>query len=309
MRYRELRVKEPILFIIFNRPEKTQAVFNVIRQVKPQRLYISSDGFRANIKGDEEKVLKTRDIVKNVDWECEVKTLFHERNLGCKLAVISAINWFFKNEEKGIILEDDCLPHVDFFKFCEELLNYYEKDQRIWVITGNNFQDGKIRGESSYYFSQYNHCWGWASWHRVWEKYDKDISFWPDFKKSIQWSMRGLIERKYWEEVFDKVYNNIINTWDYQLTAALFYYNGLSIVPNVNLVSNIGYGLDATHTTNSNDRHANLPIFGMDNIKHPKEVIINSEADFYTFYKHIIPQTLWIKLLTEFNFLRKFKVL
>jgi GT2 family glycosyltransferase len=160
-----------ILILLFNRPETTIRVFDKISQIKPQRLYIASDGPRKNFDGEKEKVKKVREIATRVDWPCEVKTLFRNENLGCKKGVSSAITWFFEQEEQGIILEDDCVPNLDFFTFCESLLDRYAEDERVSVITGNNFQNNKWRGDASYYFSKYNHCWGWASWRRSWKDY------------------------------------------------------------------------------------------------------------------------------------------
>ncbi|WP_298611622.1 glycosyltransferase family 2 protein [uncultured Thermosynechococcus sp.] len=259
-----------------------------IRQARPPRLYVAADGPRANREGEVEKVKKVREIATQVDWPCEVKTLFREKNLGCKVAVSSAISWFFEHEEQGIILEDDCLPHPDFFRFCEELLSYYADDDRVWVITGNNFQDGQVRGDGSYYFSKYSHCWGWASWRRAWEKFEVDISFWPEWKKSTDWQKKipDFIERKYWEKMFDQVYLGDPSIWDYQWTATVWYYGGITATPNVNLVSNIGFGSDATHTLSVDHPHANLSVFPLGDIQHPKEVAINVEGDRYTFNEH-----------------------
>lgn len=278
----------PILFLVFNRPHTTQRVFEAIRQARPPRLYVAADGPRANREGEVEKVKQVRKIVTQVDWPCEVKILFREKNLGCKTAVSSAISWFFEHEERGIILEDDCLPHLDFFRFCEELLEYYADDNRVWVITGNNFQDAQVRGNGSYYFSKYSHCWGWASWRRAWEKYEVGISFWPEWKKSTDWQKKipDPVERRYWERPFDWVYQGKIDTWDYQWTATVWYYGGLTAIPNVNLVSNIGFGSDATHTLSINHPHANLPVFPIGDVHHPKEVAVDVEADRYTFDEH-----------------------
>ncbi|MCS7029576.1 MAG: glycosyltransferase family 2 protein [Bacteroidia bacterium] len=278
----------PVLFLVFNRPHTTQQVFDAIRQAQPPRLYVAADGPRSEREGEAEKVTQVRKIATQVDWPCEVKTLFREKNLGCKMAVSSAITWFFEHEKQGIILEDDCLPHPDFFRFCEELLDYYSNDERVWVITGNNFQDGQHRGDTSYYFSKYNHCWGWATWRRAWEKYQVDMSFWPHWKKSLDWQRKtpDPIERKYWEQIFDQVYQGKINTWDYQWTACVWYHWGLTATPNVNLVSNIGFGADANHTSSTDNIHANMPVFPLGKIKHPKEVTINVDSDRYTFYEH-----------------------
>ena len=150
-----------VLFLIFNRLDTTKQVFEAIRQAKPPRLYIAADGARSSREGEAEKVQAVREyIIQNIDWECEVKTLFREQNLGCKYAVSGAIDWFFENEEMGIILEDDCLPSQSFFWFCEELLERYKDDMRVWHIGGSNFQNGIKRGDGDYYFSKYNTFFG-----------------------------------------------------------------------------------------------------------------------------------------------------
>ena len=200
-------VHTAVLFLVFNRPETTKQVFEAIRQAKPPRLYVAADGAREGKPGESERVEQVRQIATEVDWPCEVKTLFRDKNLGCKQAVSSAIDWFFDNEEQGIILEDDCLPHPDFFTFCETLLKRYATDERVWVITGDNFQDGQKRGDGSYYFSRYNHVWGWASWRRAWSKRDMSIKFWPKWKVSPEWKacVPDKIERKYWSKIFEHI--------------------------------------------------------------------------------------------------------
>jgi len=277
-----------ILLIIFNRPETTNKVFEKIKSVKPSRFYIASDGPRNRHQADIEKVRKAREIINKVDWPCEIKTLFRDKNLGCKKGVSSAITWFFKNEEKGIILEDDCVPNLDFFSFCENILNTYVEDNRISVITGDNFQDGKWRGDGSYYFSKYNHCWGWASWKRAWINYQGDINFWPEWKNSIAWKkfMPDKVERKYWQKIFDKVYEGKIDSWAYPWLASTWFKGGLTVTPNVNLVSNIGFGEDATHTLSTNNKNSNMKTFSLKNLKHTNVIKQNIEADNWTFNHH-----------------------
>jgi hypothetical protein len=273
-----------VLFLVFNRPDVTQRVFEAIREAKPTRLYIAADGARKDKNGEAEKVNKVREIVKSVDWVCEVKTLFRDENLGCKKAVSGAIDWFFEHEEQGIILEDDCLPHQDFFTFCTTLLDKYADNNDVWVITGNNFQDGNWRGDSSYYFSIYNHVWGWASWRRAWKMRDMEINFWPDWKKRSSWQMfwNDKVARTYWEKIFDLMYQRKIDTWDYPWTASIWYHGGLTVIPNVNLVSNIGFGKDSTHTRFKSP-YAELKTDTLTNLKHPRLVIQDNEADRYTF--------------------------
>jgi len=278
-------LKTPVLLIVFNRPDATKLVFEAIRQARPPRLYVAADGPRVNKHGEAERCQEVRRIATSVDWPCEVKTLFRESNLGCKAAVSKAITWFFEHEYAGIILEDDCLPHQDFFGFCEALLNRYADDERVLVITGNNFQDGRQRGKASYYFSKYNHIWGWATWRRAWRFYDIDMSFWDKFELSDEWIRLtpDPVERRYWSKVFAQVLAGDIDTWDYQWTASVWRIGGLTATPNVNLVSNIGFGVDATHTTTANSPLANLPTCSLGPISHPDEVLQDVEADRYVF--------------------------
>jgi hypothetical protein len=273
-----------VLFLVFNRPDTTKQVFEAIRQAKPPRLYVAADGPRANRGGETEMAAQVRAIATAVDWPCDVKTLFRDINLGCKKAVSSGIDWFFENEEQGIILEDDCLPCPDFFTFCETLLNRYSNDERVWVVTGDNFQDGRLRGSGSYYFSRYNHVWGWASWRRAWAKRDMQIKFWPEWKKSPEWRvwLPDKVERSYWSNIFDRMYRNEIDTWDYPWTASVWFYGGLTATPNINLVSNIGFGPDATHTT-GDSLMASMTTGRIENIVNPDSLIRCIEADRYVF--------------------------
>jgi hypothetical protein len=161
--------------MIFRRPDFTSRVFEQIRNVRPARLYIAADGPRSGREGEQQLCIETRAIIEQIDWDCELKTLFREKNLGCKMAISSAIDWFFEQEEEGIILEDDCLPNQSFFRFCDTMLEKYRNDDRIRHISGCNLQHGKKWGTASYYFSNLTHAWGWANWRRVWKDYDRDL--------------------------------------------------------------------------------------------------------------------------------------
>jgi len=273
------------LFLVFNRPDTTAQVFEEIRKAEPPRLYIAADGPRANREGEAEKVAKVRKIVTEVDWPCEVKTLFREENLGCKQAVSGGIDWFFEHEEQGIILEDDCLPHQDFFYFCDELLRLYALDDRVSVITGNNFQDGIKRGEASYYFSKYNHIWGWATWRHEWQHYQSELLFWPEWSQTNDWleMIQDPIERNYWSQIFEQMYAGKIDTWDYPWTASIWYNGGLTATPNVNLVSNIGFGPDATHTKSVGSSLIAKSTGAIGILEHPAEIVHDKDADRYVF--------------------------
>ncbi len=272
-----------VLFMIFNRPKTTQVVFEAIRLAKPTRLYIAADGARKNKYGEEELCEQTRQIVKNIDWDCEVETLFQKENLGCGKAVSHAISWFFKHEEMGIILEDDCLPHQSFFKYCEELLEKYKDNDKIGIISGNNFQKDRTMGDSSYYFSDIMNIWGWATWAKNWN----------DFRLNVNELNGNLVlneikkrfpEKKYcdfWMKIYEKMKKYEIDTWDYQFYFSQIAKDRVFIDPNVNLVSNIGFDdKNATHTLNKYSPDANVPVQEMEfPLKHPMEILTNNEAD------------------------------
>jgi len=296
-------LKTAVLFLVFNRLNTTKQVFEAIRQAKPPRLYVAADGPRENKEGEAEKVKAVREyVMDNIDWECEVKTLFRDKNLGCKYAVSSAITWFFENEEMGIILEDDCLPSQSFFWFCEELLKRYKDDMRIWHIGGCNFQKRK-RGDGDYYFSIYNHVWGWASWANRWKKYDAELDNISDsiFLKNIFLDKKAL---KYWKKIFQNMKEKTIDTWDYQWTFCMWYNNGLAILPNKNMISNIGFGQDATHTFGESEQ-MNMPFFDIVLKKHPSEVVQNKDADDFTFKQNFSPKPFFIRVVNKIKRLLK----
>lgn len=287
-----------ILFLVFNRPDTTKKVFEKIREAKPPRLYVAADGPREERPGEENLCRKVREIATNVDWDCEVKTLFRDENLGCKHAVSSAIGWFFEQEEMGIILEDDCLPNDSFFQFCEELLHKYKDDEQVMTISGNNFQPKK-RTDNSYYFSKYMHCWGWASWSRAWESFNLEMNKWPDLKKDK--FLSTIFDRKkaqkYWENIFDLVNDNKIDSWGYIWQYSIWKDGGVNILPEKNLVTNIGFGPDATHTTSVHSDSSNLETESISfPLSHPGSREINYDADAYTqnhhyetpFYKRVL---------------------
>lgn len=285
----------PVLFIVFNRPEATKRVFNEIRKIKPRKLFVAADGPRENIPGERERVKAVKTFVQNgVDWKCDVKTLFRDKNCGCKLAVSSAIDWFFQNVEEGIILEDDCLPDYSFFEYCRVLLERYRYDDRIMHIGGINLQNGYKRGDGSYYFSRFAHIWGWATWRRAWQSYDLKMSSFPDFiaQNQINNVLIKKSSQKFWLKNFRRVYENDLDTWDYQWIYNIWRQSGLAIIPNFNLVSNIGFGLDATHTKGKNIM-ANRKTEKIESIRHPEFITVNRVADDYycrslTFFYRLI---------------------
>jgi hypothetical protein len=258
----DFRLVTAVAFIIFNRPDATKRVFAEIARARPPQLLVVGDGSRSNREGEAEKVAACRAVIDRVDWPCEVLTNFSEINLGCKVRVSSGLDWVFEQVPEAIILEDDCLPHPTFFRFCQELLERYRDDHRIGMISGSNFQFGYTLNNDSYYFSNMNHIWGWASWRNRWQQdYDVKMECWPkvrDEGRVADWVSDKSVQY-YLIEILNKVFKGDIDTWDYQWYFASRCNGRVSIMPNINLISNIGFGSNATHTTREN-KFANLPI-------------------------------------------------
>ena len=273
----------PVLFCVFNRPELTARVFEAIRELKPKHLLIASDGPRADREGEAIKVAETRKIVSKIDWPCEVKTRYQSENLGCKRAMSSAISWAFEHTEQLIILEDDCLPHLSFFRYCESLLDRYRDNPEVMMISGNNFQNSR-RSDASYYFSRWTHIWGWATWKSAWQHFDVDISTWPDVKRTakLRSIFKDPLQYAYWSRTLDLQHAGKINTWDFPWAYCVWSNGGLSILPEKNLVTNIGFGSDATHTTDPESKLSEIPAVDVGLLFHPLDIKINEEADRYT---------------------------
>ncbi len=283
MEINQNQLKIPILLLIFNRPDLTKKVFDQIRQVRPLHLFIAADGPRPN-HAEKELCTQARSIIDQVDWDCDVRTLFRESNLGCRQAVSEAIDWFFDNVEQGIVLEDDCLPLISFFGFCEALLNFYKNDSRIMMISGNNFQNGQKRGDGSYYFTRYCHIWGWATWKRAWKCYDAEMKTFPQFKstKQIENVFSDSNEQNYWLKRFERAHRGEVDTWDYQWVYSVFANYGLSIMPNSNLVENIGFDSRATHHIEGDKHKDKMLSSEMKELIHPSFVIPQRDAEIYT---------------------------
>lgn len=251
-----MQLNTPILFLVFNRPDTTARVFEAIAKQQPKYLYIAADGPRLNKAGEAYLCEKVREIASNVTWPCEVKTLYRNENLGCKVAVSSAIDWFFSQVEEGIILEDDCLPHEDFFVFCEEMLKKYRHRYDVMHINGflPVFQTNRPR------FSNYISIWGWATWRRAWSLYDVNASYYTSFKYQNQ--LKKIFPTNYYliESFIDEVIKGNYNTWDLQWALGIHVYFGKSILPNKNLVTNIGFEDNSTHTKTSDKNRLSIEV-------------------------------------------------
>ncbi len=284
----------PILFIIFNRPETTQLVFNAIRDVRPERLYVAADGPRTGVPTDQLRCAQARQIIDQVDWPCQLQTLFRENNLNCGIGPSSAMSWFFENETEGIVLEDDCLPSKSFFLFCQVLLERYRSDSRVMHIGGNNFLN-RTPGDDdfSYYFSRSGHIWGWATWRRAWEMFDYEISLYEKLKLEGYFDdfFLNKLEKIYRLRKFDKTVERkgSVDWWDYQWDFARYINSGLAIVPHKNLVRNLGFGEGATHTKDKNGKNSRMEALELDfPLKHPPYVIRDAGRDSQYFQRFIL---------------------
>lgn len=265
------RFSTPILFIIFNRPNTARAVFEEIRKIRPRQLFVAADGPRPFRADDIEKCQQTKDILKGIDWDCELKTFFRESNVGCGLNVAESISWFFSYVDKGIIMEDDIIPHPEFFPFCTQMLERYENDESVSAINGF-YGENLPCTDNSYFFRTDFSGWGWATWKRVWDKFDfflRDYSL-QELKKALH---RNHFCRK---ECFDKIDQYLLtrkgkaDSWDWQFRLYLLKWNSFVLTPNLNMVKCIGYGDDSTHFKGRTaPTHAVHPIFPL---RHPEKV-------------------------------------
>jgi hypothetical protein len=302
-------LKTAVIFLIFNRPEPTTLVFEEIRRAHPPKLLIVADGPRPGRLEDVDLCERTRAVVRNIDWSCEVLTKFSAQNLGCKENVSAGLDWAFDQVEEAIILEDDCLPDPTFFRFCEELLERYRDQPRIAQICGSNYQQGISRTSFSYYFSRHAHIWGWATWRRSWQQNDLAMSTWPQLRDQ-GWLKDYLRDSKaafYWRKLFDdsrKHDRDSLNSWAIPWTFSCWARDRLSVIPVANLVSNIGHSGTGTHTTghgavNRSARRAmSFPL------NHPSAIAADTEADLFTeetfYYGQSLPERLFWALRVPF---------
>lgn len=293
------QLKTPVAIFIFNRPETTERVFTEVARVKPTMLLVVADGPRPGFGGESQRCLAARAIVNRIDWPCEILTNYADTNMGCRLRVSSGLDWVFENVDEAIILEDDCVPNPTFFRFCGELLDIYRNNCRVMHISGDNFQYGRKRGNDSYYFSRYPHVWGWATWRRAWRHYDVNMRLWTSARdKSVYLdSFRTEGERRFWRETWDAVSAGRVDTWDYQWVFACVAHGGMAVMPNLNLVSNIGFGPGSTHTTTAGPG-ASLPTKDLSfPLRHPIIVATDDEADQFTARIFFTRQTRLVRAL------------
>ena len=279
-----MAVKAPVLFLVFNRPEPTRQVFEAIRAYGPTHLYIAADGPRPEKQGEWRLCNDVRSIVKGIDWDCAVQTLFRDENLGCGAAVNGAISWFFDREDRGIILEDDCLPDLTFFTFAAEMLKRYHDEPKVGSISGDNFLPSSLRSDLPYGFSKYVQVWGWATWRRFWKLYDFELSGDEAEWESIIRRVNPIENQaKYWLQIFQALRSGLIDTWDYQVMFSAWKADVVHVFPSRNLISNLGYGSDATHT-NFQSPLAGLRQESIENYEITLPVRVDPQIDEATFY-------------------------
>lgn len=295
-----------LLLLSFNRLDTLKQTLPIIALAAPPRIYLASDGARANVRDENgiseaEKVQSVRQyLLEHISWDCEVKTRFLEKNLGCKIAVSSAISWFFENEEQGIILEDDCLPTLSFFAFCDELLEKYKDNPKVMMISGWSALDfaphynadtlsPKAALESSYFFSKYNHIWGWASWARAWREYSLECRDIKAQMNTLEFSSKR--EKRAWKSIFNAYAKGLIDTWDYPWTYSIWAKRALCVYPKDNMIQNIGFNrADAAHTM-GDSKFASMPSYELHfPLIHPREISQNKALDKINFHITFAPK-------------------
>jgi len=295
----------PVVLLIFNRPKVTEELVRKLETIKPSKLYLIADGPRKSKKEDQELCSKTRKVIeKAINWKCEIKKKYSEKNQGCGICISSGLNWVFEQEEYAIILEDDCIPATSFFSFCEELLIKFRYDTRVMHICGSRWNLERIRPEVSYFFSKYSHVWGWATWRRAWNLYDYDLETWPIVKNGnyLNSVFESQKEVNSFTKIFDTYYTNSLKSgWATQWFYSVIINNGMAIVPNSNLINNKGE--IGTHCSGMSYFY-NRPVDeGYKITNHPKIMIVDKWFDNYHSKKHILKRVSFCKRL--FNYLKK----
>jgi hypothetical protein len=275
-------MKTPVVLIIYHRPEMVANIIGSLRTVKPSKIFVIADGPKN--RKDKQKCEETRELIKLINWECKIYKNYSSKNLGLRKRVVSGLNWVFSKVDRVIILEDDLVIHKDFYKFCEQMLERYKNNSDIISIAGNNFIFGKHRIKASYFFSRYTYSWGWATWRSRWKLYKDNMNDWPRLKRqgSLKSVIKGSWRYIYWTKIFDLTYRRIIDSWAYCFMYTSFVHKKYTVVPIVNLVSNVGAGKSATHTSvKSKALYVDIQNLAFP-LKHPKKVEQDLVADSIT---------------------------
>ncbi|MFA6262995.1 MAG: hypothetical protein WCW33_00205 [Candidatus Babeliales bacterium] len=298
-----MQLQCPILFLIFNRPDTTNVVFEEIRKQRPRLLFIAADGPRPTHVDDNVRCAQARSILDRIDWPCTVHTLFRDQNLGCGSAVSESVTWFFAHVEEGIVLEDDCVPDPTFFDFCAAMLDRYRDNPKIMMIAGTSYLFNTVQSRESYFFSRYYPVWGWATWRRAWQLYDFDLREWAECRPTHM--LKKVFNNKkivnFWTQYFDRIVRKDLDTWDIQWTYACIKHQALCVVPFNNLISNIGYfGLHATGEK-SFDHGIELRPLDCISMVHSETVNISAHLDLFIYKK--------IGVVTHYGLLRRIRSL
>ena len=293
----------PVAIFTFNRPQLTERLLGILAKIKPGRILVVSDGPRSHVTGDVEKCAAVRKLFENLDWECRIDRNYADSNMGSFPRNSSGLNWVFEQVEEAVILEDDCVPDLSFFPYCEELLDKYRNDSRVGLISGNNFlKNPDIQQKQSYFFSGYATTWGWASWRRTWQQVDLNMPYWPQFRDSgeLQQAVLSPVEANYWQRIYDAILEKRLkNAWDYQLILTCMKFNLLTIVPAINLVSNVGFGPSGTHCMNESSPLHDVPSGELKfPLVHPADVQRSDLVDYEVFRSRFQaePHSLWIRV-------------
>ena len=271
----------PVAYVVFNRPRHTRETFAAIRAYRPSHLFIIADGPRSSHPADIERCREVRNIVSEIDWRCDVQRNFSDENLGCRRRISGGLDWVFSIVDRAIILEDDCLASPEFFSFCDVLLERYCDNESVWVVSGNSYQPQHHRGDGSYFFSKYPDNCGWATWRRAWRHYRPDLPFLSDWLQSRRWKedFPTMSEQRLFRRVFSEALTGTVDSWAYLWAACVIYGGGLSATPNANLIDNIGFDNEATHTTTARGPEYDCTPLGA--LIHPSHIARNTEADEY----------------------------
>lgn len=299
-------INTAIAIFCFNRPSQTKKVFNQIKKIKPNKIFLIMDGPRKKNKLDKINCNKVKKIITSINWNCKVYKNFNKSNEGLKKRFITGLTWVFSKVDKAIILEDDCLPSNDFFYFCDQLLKYYQNSKKVKFITGNCFQKKNMKIKETYYFSKYSHIWGWAAWRSTWKLYNDNEKYWKKYlnSKKFQKVCEDQNERKYWSNMFENIQNGKLKSWAFYMLLSLWKNNLLTATPSINLVENVGFNAFGTNTKKLNinsklsDNYIDRPI------KHPKKIMLNKEADKFVFkniYSSNLKKKLFNKLISIFK--------
>ena len=290
----------PILLIVFNRPELTERLLGRLKKCKVQHLFVAIDGPRINNVSDAQNCVQVLSQVKSIDWVDHLSILQQPSNLGCGKAVSSAINWFFAHNEKGIILEDDCLPSQTFFSFCEKALLEFHDNEKIWHIDGSNFNPHS--SNILFEYSKFPLIWGWATWKNRWEKYQYQFN--PESaKKIIANQFIDYFQRKYWENRLNDFFINKVDTWDYQWMLTIWKHGGIVVRPPVNCIKNTGFGENGTHTISNSLSYLSLPEkdFDLSDYRLAKNDVIDKKNDNQQFIHRFMRGSVVFKYLFFIN--------